>query len=318
MEAMTYTTQNLWTWWFAVYLFFGGMGAAACTVSIVTDLYVKPHRNLAMWGTVGGTLMLLAGSGLLFFHLMDQLAVIYLLNPIAIVNNPSAWIAWGTQFIVVVQLASVLYALPYMLEAPFFKGLPLIGSVLEMGIIKSLADFSTRNRKVVGWVAALAGFGTAFYTGLLLQSFPAVALWHNSGVPVLFTVSAFSTAFAFLIFVLYKFIPSEDDHALLASYEKADAILIVAELMILFAIFNFTLTGSEGGALSSEMLWNDAGWLFGFIGLGLIVPLLIELKGITKGWDGHGPIVLASVLVMGGGYVLRHYFMMAGVYVFPW
>ena len=318
MEVMTYSTQNLWTWWFAIYLFFGGMGAAACTVSIMTDMHVKPHRNLALWGALGGTLMLVVGTGLLFFHLLDKMAVIYLLNPMAVVNNPSSWIAWGTQFIMGVQLFSVLYVLPYMVETPVLQRTPLLGTLLGTGFVKSLAGFSANNRKFLGWIAALSGFGTAFYTGLLLQSFPAVALWHNSGVPALFLVSAFSTAFAFLIFVLYMFIPNQEDHALLAGFERADATLIVSELLIIFAIFHFTLYGSEGGYRSADMLWSSNGWLFGFIGLGLLVPLLVELKGIFKGWSSHVPVVMASMLVMVGGYLLRHYFMSAGVYAFPW
>jgi formate-dependent nitrite reductase membrane component NrfD len=56
--------------------------------------------------------------------------------------------------------------------------------------------------------------GTVFYTGLLLQSFPAVALWHNPGVPLLFIVSAFSTAMAFLLLVLYLAVKREEDHGL--------------------------------------------------------------------------------------------------------
>jgi formate-dependent nitrite reductase membrane component NrfD len=50
----------------------------------------------------------------------------------------------------------------------------------------------------------------------------------------------------------------------------------------------------------------------------LIVPFFIELKGVLKGWQGPIPIMLASVMVLVGGYLLRHYFMYAGVYAQPW
>ena len=65
-------------------------------------------------------------------------------------------------------------------------------------------------------------------------------------------------------------------------------------------------------------MFHDLGWLIGFIGFGLLVPFFLELKGVVKGWTGHMPIVTASVLVMMGGYLLRHYFMYAGVYAHPW
>jgi formate-dependent nitrite reductase membrane component NrfD len=35
MEGMFYSTQNLWTWWIAVYLFLEGLGGAAVVVSSV-------------------------------------------------------------------------------------------------------------------------------------------------------------------------------------------------------------------------------------------------------------------------------------------
>ena len=56
---------------------------------------------------------------------------------------------------------------------------------------------------------------------------------------------------------------------------------------------------------SFKLLFHDLGWLIGFIGFGLLVPFLLELKGVIKGWTSHMPIVTASVLVMVGGYLLR-------------
>ena len=56
----------------------------------------------------------------------------------------------------------------------------------------------------------------------------------------------------------------------------------------------------------------------GFIGFGLIVPFFLELKGVVKGWASRVPIIAASVFVLAGGYLLRHYFMYAGVYAYPW
>jgi formate-dependent nitrite reductase membrane component NrfD len=76
--------------------------------------------------------------------------------------------------------------------------------------------------------------------------------------------------------------------------------------------------GNESAFRSAQLLWQDMGWLIGFIGLGLIVPFLLELKGVIKGWTGRLPIVTASLLVLVGGYLLRHYFMYAGVYAHPW
>ena len=58
MDTMTYTTQSLWTWWIAMYLFFGGLGAATLSISFLTDMYSRPHPKLVMWGALSGVVML--------------------------------------------------------------------------------------------------------------------------------------------------------------------------------------------------------------------------------------------------------------------
>jgi formate-dependent nitrite reductase membrane component NrfD len=316
--TMNYEVQTWWTWWFAIYLFFGGLGAAVMAVSFLTDMYYRKHPRLVIWGMISSIVMLGAGSGMLFLHLLHHLAVVNVLNPMVLLNKPDAWIAWGTQFITWMMVWGVLYPLPYLIESPAFLRLPLIGNILKWKLVRDVAGLCSRYHKTLGWLATINGIGVAVYTGLLLQSFPAVALWHNPGVPVLFTISAFSTALAFLLFVLYVFIKDPADHALKVFYERTDVILIAAELVVLFSFYQYMQAGNESALHSAKLLWNNMGWLVGFIGFGLIVPFFIELKGVTKGWSSHVPIVAASVMVLIGGYLLRHYFMYAAVYAHPW
>jgi formate-dependent nitrite reductase membrane component NrfD len=316
MEGMYYATQDIWTWWIAVYLFLGGLGGAAVAVTCLTDMYIKPHKNLILWGHIAAFIMLSVGSLMLFLHLLDHIAVIHVLNPMVLFYKPDAWISWGTQFIVWMMVWSAIYILPYLLETPFWSKMPLVGAILNW--FGWLAQLSRKFRTLIGWLAIINGVGVVFYTGLLLQSFPAVALWHNPGVPLLFIVSAFSTAMAFLLLVLYLVIRQPEDYKLKVLYERTDVILIGIELLIIFVFFQYTTYGIESARSTAQILWNDKIWIFGFIGLGLIVPFLIEFKGVTKGWNGSAPIVLAAVLVLCGGYLLRHYFMYAGVYERPY
>ena len=315
---MTYSTQDLWTWWLAIYLYTGGLGAATLAVTFLTDMYLKPHRNLVLWGVGSGVVLLSLGSLMLFGHLLDHFAVIHVLNPFAMFTQPTAWIAWGTQFILWMMVWGVLYALPYACVTPLFQKLPLVSTVLGSGYLVKTCKLVERYRKVIGWLAVVNGVGVAVYTGLLLQSFPAVALWANPGVPLLFTVSAFSTAMAFLLLIMYTVIKDAADEHIRLLYERIDLVLISAELVIIFSFFFYLQRGSESAMRSWELLFNDFGWLIGFIGFGLVVPFFLELRGVVKGWASHVPIIAASVLVLTGGYLLRHYFMYAGVYAYPW
>jgi len=317
--AMTYSTQDIWTWWFALYLYFGGLGAAILVVSFLTDMYYKRYPELVLWGAFSGIIMLSLGSLMLFAHLLDHVAAIHVMNPLVFILKPDSWIAWGTQFIVWMMVWGFLYSIPYLKQSPKANKLPVLKDVLQWGIVIWMANCCGRYHKIIGWLATINGVGVAVYTGLVLQSFPAVALWHNPGVPLLFTISAFSTAMAFLLVILNTFINQrEEDNSLKHFYEKTDLILISAELVVIFSFYHYLSSGSESGLRSLELLWGSNGWVIGFIGFGLIVPFLIELKGVLKGWDSRLPIIVASLLVLMGGYLLRHYFMYSGVYAHPW
>jgi len=316
--TMTYHTQDIWTWWLALYLYFGGMGAAVLVVSFLTDMYIKPYPRLVLWGALSGIVMLSLGSMMLFGHLLHHVAVIHVLNPLILLRKPDAWIAWGTQFIVWMMVWGFLYAVPHIKDTKIAHRWQLTRKVWAWGTVVWLHDNCGRYAKLIGWLATINGIGVAVYTGLLLQSFPAVALWHNPGVPLLFTVSAFSTALAFLLVVLNLFNHWHEDQALRHFYERMDLILISAELVILFSFYQYMESGSESAVHSWVLLWGNMGWVIGFIGFGLVVPFMVELRGVLKGWSTRVPIVTASLLVLMGGYMLRYYFMYGGVYAYPW
>ncbi len=317
---MSYEMQTTWEWMIAVYLFLGGLGAALMSVVILTDMFKafkKEYPSLVIWGVLSGIVFLAIGSGMLFIHLLDHLAVINVLNPMVLFRKPDAWIAWGTQFIVWMMVWGFLYACPYLQAAKNTQRFALVRKVAYCGLACIVVKLCLKLHRVIGWLAVINAVGTVVYTGLLLQSFPAVALWHNPGLPLLFTVSAFSTALAFLL-VLQYLVVKEDDHELRKAFERIDLGLIGLEIAMVFFFINYMLSGSESGYRSVEFLWDSWGWIVGFIGFGLIVPFFLELGVVSKRLPGYVPVVAAACLVLVGGYLLRHYTLMAGVYEFPW
>lgn len=318
MDLMSYSTQDVWTWWIAVYLFFGGLGAATLSVTFLTDMYMKPHRALVIWGAWSGVVMLGLGSLMLFSHLLHHAAVIHVLNPLILFYKPDAWIAWGTQFIIWMMFWGALYSLPHLQACQTAQRIPPLRWLLARSAIRWASELCGRHCKLCGWMATVNGIGTAVYTGLLLQSFPAVALWHNPGVPLLFTVSAFSTAMAYLLIILHLVERREEDEDIRRLYERLDLVLIGAELIILFAIMHYLQGSGVSGRKSLALLFGDSGWVWGFLVLGLAAPFFMQLRGVVKGWATGAPVVVSSMLVLMGGYLLRHYFLAAGVYAYPW
>ena len=101
-------------------------------------------------------------------------------------------------------------------------------------------------------------------------------------------------------------------------YERLELMLISAEVVILFAIVLYLQGGDMDGRKSLAILFSDKGWVIGFLGFGPLIPFALKLLGVLRGWRSAAPIVLSSALVLMGGYLLRHYFMIAGVYAYPW
>ena len=86
-----------------------------------------------------------------------------------------------------------------------------------------------------------------------------------------------------------------DNAAIRRLFERIDLGLVGLEIALVFFFVNYMLSGSESGLKSIEFLWHSWGWMLGFIGFGLVVPLLLELGAVSGKLSGHIPVVVAAV-----------------------
>ena len=314
--VVTTATQDRWAALVIWYLFLGGLGAGLTAISVLSHRYFKASTALTLWGVFAGEAAMAIGSILLLFHLLNPLHVWRVLVPWNIFLNPSAWITWGTQFLVWAMVFAILYVWPLLYRAEALRRIPVLNWWFGIGIVRWSAEVCERFAALLAWLTIVLSLAVAVYTGLLLRSFPAVSLWHNPIVPALFTVSALSTALAFLLLVQYAVLR---DHGRLAhAYERADMILIAIEMgLIAWLLYGF-LPATGSGRASYALLMGDMGWVVGFLIFGLAVPFLVELVGSLRSWHSPMPVLAAAVLVLIGGFLLRHYFLQYGVYDFPW
>lgn len=295
---MTYVHQHAWGGIIAAYLFLGGLGGAVTAIAALHDLFFRKDtetvdRRPTVFGVISGLAALGVGTVLLLVDLLQPL------KAILGVMNFSSWITWGILFITFYMLFTVLYLAPY---------LNILTSVLG------------KYQKVTGTAAAVFGALVALYTGFLVSSSPGIPFWNTPALPLLFLVSAFSTGVA-LMMVYLALGKSRSDYGsnLLHLLERLDLGLIMLELVILGAYANYARFGAEAAQMSMQFLLSSAGFTIGFLLLGLLLPLALEVWGVgSRQHVSTSVVAVASLLVLLGGALLRFYILESGIYAFPW
>jgi formate-dependent nitrite reductase membrane component NrfD len=148
-------------------------------------------------------------------------------------------------------------------------------------------------------VAALGccvGFFVAAYTGALLTA-TNQPIWSDSvWIAPLFLTSAASTGIATMLLIARWRKVGTDP---LLRLGQADRWALVLELAFFLAF-----VGSLGALLSVVLaLPNGVVFVGGTLLIGIVLPLLLQIRAVTSGRHG---IVAAALLVLVGGFLLRY------------
>ena len=304
---MSFVHQDVWHWQIAAYLFLGGLGGATFAIGAMMHLFEGCDRKVLSIAILSAVGFMGIGTVFLLADMLQPMKAIYALT------NPSSWIFWGVIFINFYFIAAIVYVIPLLESWPKLK--PIIKKIPEP--ILGLMEKFNRAAALGG---ATSGFLVAIYTGLLISAAPAISFWNTPALPLLFVISAFSTGAAFLL-LLSTFSKEEKSHEIASKLEQLDAGLIVTELIILGAYFNFAFFLPTGARESAAILFETPMFVIGFLVMGLIIPLMIETYSIFFAKKSHGSaklLLTASVLVLTGGFLLRYYVLHAGLYQYPW
>ncbi|WP_051904494.1 NrfD/PsrC family molybdoenzyme membrane anchor subunit [Hippea jasoniae] len=284
---MDLVQQHTWGWFIATYLFFGGLGGATVALGILGDLRFK----MGKWFGIGTTAL---GLAILSFGLIWL--VLDLINPL--------------RFLLAFWVKGIAHSW-------IARGMVIINGAYIFGVLYMIAAFLEKDKlkKWMGYPAMFFNFGVTTYTGLLLNANVGIPFWHTPALPVLFTVSAFSTGCALLMWVLAGLKSHEADH-FFHFIEGFDIFLISLELLIIFAYFDFARLGNAAVMASAQLLLHNPLFTIGFVALGLVTPLILEAYASTKE-QSKGLAVFASLLVLVGGFLLRYLIVWAGVFQYP-
>jgi formate-dependent nitrite reductase membrane component NrfD len=317
------TEGLLWGIPVILYLFLAGLSAGAMTVSASVLLrgggggFGGAHFSLARYGAFIAPIPVAIGTLALIFEL-GSFEVGY-------------WFKWLNLFKTItwspMSIGSWLLVL--------FIGVSIVYAYTFLSREARPGDRLDTLRKGLAWVGVPLGIAVAVYTGILLGAMPSRPFWNSPILALLFLVSSLSTGVAGIILVRTllhrRSTDPEQEHAYHESaylLTATDTLLIGFELAVvfLFIMYAFLSVGGVTEAVTTTVLGGGLTTLFwvGFVLVGLIVPVLVELRYVIPRLLYHRPYtahmgaeIAIPIFILVGGFLLRYAVVVAGQITYP-
>jgi formate-dependent nitrite reductase membrane component NrfD len=286
---------HVWAWQIPLYLFLGGLVAGLMIITGLALLrgHAAKARSIiehAPWLSLAGLTL-----GMLFLFLdLEHKPYVWRLYTTFQPASPMSWGSWILMLVYPALVAAALVRPPDL--------------VLQLPIVEEVAQHvSTRDSvvRLIAWLNVMLGVALGIYTGILLGSLGARPFWNSAVLGPLFLLSGLSSAAAWG----HMTAPDREERELLAWLDNH---FIIAELVVLTLFVLGLASGSAASRDAAALVlggpYTAVFWV-GVVGLGLVVPLLIQSLAVTHRVT-HTAI--APILVLLGGLVLRFVFVEAG------
>jgi polysulfide reductase chain C len=297
-------TKHYWVWPIAWYLFFGGLGGGILTVAGVFDLVFRGGFEVegVLSGPlpeVGSIFALAVFIGVACLGIGSFLLIFELGQPkvfLRVFLSRTAIIKYGACLLILAMGFGFIYFL-------FF--LPPEWKLFYYGW--------TWIRDICCVLMMIFGASVMIYTGVLLSSMKSKPFWNTPALPVLFTVSAVSTATALIALTAGMWpagafvFTTVDAHAvteiLVENLHSIDAVLVVVEVIVLLVYVLMMYGAGNVTARAVAIKWIRGRfaplfWL-GILVVGLLVPFCSYIAG------GFMAEAVAPVFVLAAGLLLR-------------
>jgi len=291
MSDTFFTASPHWTWWIVFYFFVGGIAGTAFVLASLLHFWGRPEdRALVRLGyhvAFAGAII----SGLLltidlhrperFWHMLIES---HTGRPMFKSWVPMSVGSWG---LLLFSLFAFLAALAALAE--------------ERPRHRWLQSAPVRLLRRKGPAALIAVLGSVFglflagYTGVLL-AVTNRPIWADSTVlGLLFLVSGASTgAAALILLAMWRRVGAQPSVDWLVWFDRR---VLLLELLVLI-VFLVSL----GSVIRAFLSWWGLALLVGSIGIGILAPLLLELRDRARA-ERH--LVRGASLVLLGGFLLR-------------
>jgi formate-dependent nitrite reductase membrane component NrfD len=282
----SYERQTTFGWLIVVDTFLAGAGGGAFLAAFILDILGK-YEPIARIGSLLGPLLSMTGAIFLMADLGSKRRSYRLLS------NRSSWISKGSLITVAFILLGLVYSVPSLW----------------------IADWTTwRLGRGIGVIAAVFSILTALYPGFLFSVIKAIPFWNTSVLPILFLFSSWCTGLAATV-ISAQFLPTGLG---VAGFHEFGVVMIVLGVICLIISGGYLEVARHGSASSraSVQLLRRPLFIYGIIVLGLASPIgLLSWSVVVS--DIHTLSVLAgvsSLLLLSGGFLIRHGILKAGVY----
>ncbi len=190
----------------------------------------------------------------------------------------------------------------------------LLGLLLALSNVFKIPFLSGGVKRILEILCAICSIAVMGYTGVLLASQEAVALWHEWSLVALFFFSALSSGVSAVLLIDY-FIQGQTLLLRAARpLQKAHLVCLALEGTSL-AIFAHAIL-SKPAAANSVALLMEPGMLstavVGIVGMGILVPFLLELNSLMH--KECRTIPVSDVICLIGSFCLRYCVVLCGVH----
>lgn len=292
---------HVWGWEIPVYLFLGGLAAGTMIVGSLLAARPGARSPAARWLLFAPAALLSLGMLALFLDLSRK-AHVWRFYLAFRVTSPMSWGAW---ILLAVYPVSLLAALAGLEDGQARRVEALLARLGLGGAARAGRAFALARAAPLRRANVALGVGLGVYTGVLLSTLGARALWASALLGPLFLVSGASTGAAFLL--LFR-LAEEERHAV----ERWDRLAMGVELALLALFLVGLATAGESSRQAVGLLlggrFTAQFWTL-VVACGLLAPLLL---GALQGRLALRATAMAPLLVLAGGLALRWILVAAG------
>ncbi len=270
-----------WKVYIPLYFYFTGLSAGSFILSTLSTVFgIKRFKPMALPSAIISFVLLLLAPACLILDLHQPTRFWHTLVPEYF--NPTSALSYGSWLLTLYPIANLIYI--YFI---FVKN-----------------DTVT---KVLGTMTVPLAIFVHAYTGFAFALVRARAWWHSALMPGFFLTSALLSGIALLVIVamiMNRYMKEKLDPELFKSLRLMMIGILLMDLFWTGCFWLTLLVSNADGYVSIMVALHEKLYLWGEIVAGMLIPLAILL--IPKTRYSRPWLVLASLLIIGGVFLMRY------------